>query len=325
MKTSLFRDGPEISRVGIGAWAAGGGGTWGPNESDDRVVEAIGRGFDSGSTWIDTAEVYGGGGGSEEIVGRAIRGRDDVLVFTKVGPQPDGTGVRPAQIRAALDGSRRRLGREVIDLYQVHWRDPEVPLEETWETMAALVEEGAVRWIGVSNLTLPEVQSCAALRPVDIIQIQGSVLFDEELQSFGQWAQESGTGILAYGALGFGILSASAPRLPQFDDWRGGAFGRDDFFVDDNYRRHFEPAAYARRRELASSLEKLACAHGITLPQLALAWVARQPGVTGVLAGTRTPKHAEENAAAGAVELNGSVWSEVERLRGALVGTGDSA
>jgi aryl-alcohol dehydrogenase-like predicted oxidoreductase len=281
-------------------------------------VEAIVRGLDGGSTWIDTAEVYGGGGGSETIVSRALHGRDGVLVFTKVAPQPDGTGVRPAQIRAALDNSRRRLGREVIDLFQLHWRDPEVPLEDTWETMADLASEGAVRWIGVSNLTLGEVRQCALIRRVDTVQIQGSILHDEELRSFGQWARETGTGIIAYGALGFGILSASAPSAPQFDDWRGGSYGRDDFFVDDNYRRHFEPSPYARRRELASSLGELSHANGITLPQLALAWVARQPGVTGVLAGTRTPEHAEENAAAGTIEFDDATWDEVERLRSAL-------
>src|SRR5437763_8316736 len=137
--------GPESSVTGLGAWEAGGI-SWGPNESDEGVVEAMRAALDAGMTWIDTAEVYGNGR-SEELVGAAIAGRrDELLVFTKVAPKEDGgggIGVRPEQVHAAIRGSLRRLGVEHVDLYQVHWPDEGgVPIEETWGAMAELQDQG---------------------------------------------------------------------------------------------------------------------------------------------------------------------------------------
>src|ERR671918_627117 len=138
-KQRLGSGGPEISVVGFGAWEAGGD-AWGPNPSDDEAVEAMVAGLDAGIDWIDTAEVYGDGR-SEELVGRAIQGRrDQVVVATKVAPRPDGTGFRRDEVRTACEGSLKRLGLDRIDLYQLHWRDGRVPVEETWEAMAALVD-----------------------------------------------------------------------------------------------------------------------------------------------------------------------------------------
>src|ERR671918_2890873 len=135
----LGSNGPEISVIGYGAWEAGGD-AWGPNESDQVVIDAIRAGLDAGIAWIDTAEVYGDGK-SEELVGRAVEGRrDGVVVATKVAPRPDGTGFRRDEVRTACEGSLKRLGLDRIDLYQLHWRDGRVPVEETWEAMAALVD-----------------------------------------------------------------------------------------------------------------------------------------------------------------------------------------
>ena len=144
----LGTDGPEISVVGYGAWEAGGN-HWGANTSEGDVVAAIHAGLDAGMTWVDTAEVYGDGV-SERIVGRALAGRDDVLVFTKVAPD-EGSGIRPDEIARAIDASLQRLGRDHVDLYQVHWPDDDVPLEESWGAMAEVVAAGKARHIGVSN------------------------------------------------------------------------------------------------------------------------------------------------------------------------------
>jgi aryl-alcohol dehydrogenase-like predicted oxidoreductase len=128
---NLGTGGPEISVVGYGAWQAGGA-QWGGPAPDDEVIAAIRAAVDSGQTWIDTAEVYGQGR-SEELVGRAIAGRrDDVLLFTKVAPDEEGSGIRPDEIRSAIQGSLRRLGTDHVDLYQVHWPDERIPVEETW-------------------------------------------------------------------------------------------------------------------------------------------------------------------------------------------------
>ena len=155
----LGRDGPAISAVGYGAWQAGGA-EWGEPRSDAEVVAAIRAAVDAGMTWIDTAEVYGDGT-SERLVGRALEGRrDGVLVFSKVAPEPDGSGIRPDQVRTAVRVAVTRSGSTTLDLYQVHWPDDGVPVEETWGAMAELVSEGLVRGIGVSNFDRPLVERC---------------------------------------------------------------------------------------------------------------------------------------------------------------------
>ena len=136
--TQLGSNGPDLSVIGYGAWEAGGT-NWGPNESDEAVVEAIRAALDAGINWIDTAEVYGKGV-SESLVGRAIGGRrDEVIVASKVAPEPEGSGFRPKQVRAACEGSLARLGIDVIDLFQLHWPDDSgIPVEDTWGAMAEL-------------------------------------------------------------------------------------------------------------------------------------------------------------------------------------------
>ena len=136
--------GPEISVVGYGAWQAGGA-NWGDRSPDDDVIAAMRAAIDSGQTWIDTAEVYGKGR-SEELVGRAIAGRrDDALLFTKVAPDDEGSGIRPDEIHSAIRASLRRLGTDRVDLYQVHWPDERIPVEETWAAMAQVVARRAGR------------------------------------------------------------------------------------------------------------------------------------------------------------------------------------
>src|SRR5206468_12601545 len=138
-------DGPEMSVIGYGSWEAGGT-DWGPNASDEVVIAAIRAALDAGVNWIDTAEVYGQGT-AEELVARAIEGhRDEVFITTKVAPIEEGTGLRPDEIHRAIRGSLQRLRSGRVDVYQVHWLDEDVPLEETWGAMRDLVQEGLVRW-----------------------------------------------------------------------------------------------------------------------------------------------------------------------------------
>lgn len=301
-----------VSPVGFGSWAAGGGRTWGPNRSDAEVVRAMHAAFDAGANWVDTAEVYGGGGGSERIVGRALSGRPEVLACTKVAPRPDGSGLRRSDIRRALDGSRRRLGRDTIDLYQVHWVDPDVRLEETWTALAEIAEKGAVRWLGLSNVTPEEVARCRRIRPVDTVQLQGSLLHDAEVRAHLDAARRYGSAIICYGVLGFGILAGEPSG--DFADWRGGRYGREDFFVNDNYVRHFSPRAYRRRCQFARALAEVAMSFDVTPAQLALRWMLDR-GATAVLAGTRSPLHAVENVRAGAIDLTRDLREGIEALR----------
>lgn len=301
-RRSLGTEGPEIAVIGLGGWEAGGGRTWGPNESDDEVVTALRSGFDLGVDWIDTAEVYAQGR-SEEVVGRALDGYPDVRVFTKVGPQPDGTGVRPDEVTRAAEGSLRRLGRDAIDVYQVHWRDPDVPIESTWEAMAALVDRGVVRSVGLSNVGARDLERCAAIRHVDSLQPQGSLLFRDELDALLPVCRRLGTGVVCYGPLAFGLLTGAISD-DGYTDWRGGGYGMDDFFVAENYERFFAPGALALQRRRVAALAPVAEELGLTTAQAALAWLLAQPGVTGAIAGSRSRRHIAENLEAARASLS---------------------
>jgi aryl-alcohol dehydrogenase-like predicted oxidoreductase len=293
---ALGREGPLISPVGLGGWEAGGGRTWGPNSSDDDVVAVLCRGFDEGATWIDTAEVYAKGR-SEEVVGRALAARPDVMVFTKVGPRPDGTGIRAEDVARAAEASLVRLGRDVIDLYQVHWRDPDVPLEETWTGMAELVQRGLVRHIGLSNFGAADVLRCERIRHVDALQIQGSLLYRDELATTLATCRDNGTGVLCYGPLAYGLLAGDGRTT--YSDWRSGTYNLDDFFVVENVERFFSADALPRMHDYVARLRTLAAELGRSPVELALGWLLAQDGVSGVIVGTRDADHVVENVRAG--------------------------
>jgi aryl-alcohol dehydrogenase-like predicted oxidoreductase len=295
-----------ISVVGFGTWEAGGG-VWGENESDDRVIDAIRAGLDAGITWVDTAEVYGRGR-SEELVGRAIEGRE-VFVATKVAPQPGGTGFRATEIRAACEASLRRLGRERIDLYQLHWPDDSgVPLEETWEAMAALVEEGLAGHVGVSNFDRERIETCSRVRRVDSLQTHFSLLHPGNRDLIA-WCGKRGIATVVYGPLAYGLLTGAIDADTEFgeDDWRSGAVGSMSY-----YRQLFAPGKLERSLAAVGRLRPIAARLGIGVAQLALAWTLHQEGVTSAIAGSRNPDHARENAAAGSSELPPDVLDEIE-------------
>jgi methylglyoxal reductase len=309
-RRTLGSHGTAISVIGLGGWEAGGGRTWGENRSDAEVTRALRRGFDLGVNWIDTAEVYARGR-SEEIVGRAVRGHDDVLVFTKVAPRPDGTGLRPREVATAVEASLRRIGREAIDVYQVHWRDPVVPIEETWEAMAKLAERGLVRHVGLSNITSEDVRRCARIRHVDSVQLHASLLHTDELRRLLPVCRELGTGVVCYGALAFGLLSGSLIER-RFSDWRGGGYGQEDFFIAENYARFFAPAVLSAQLRRVRSLTGVAAELGITPAQAALGWLVAQPGVAGALVGSRRPAHIEENVRGGRSVLSARALERIE-------------
>lgn len=298
---TLGSGGLEISTVGLGAWEAGGG-EYGSGPADQQVIEAYHAGFDSGIDWIDTAEVYGPHT-SEELVGRAVADRPEVMVFTKVGPRPMGSGYEPDAIRPAAEGSLRRIGREVIDLYQLHQPVPGLDIEAAWTAMAELVDDGLVRFIGVSNCDREQLELCHRIRPVDSLQPQFSML-SRELGELIAWCGEQGIGVIAYGPLAFGLLTGAISTETRFspDDWRSGE--TDVPAVQRLYEGLFAPEVFDANLAKSESLEPIAKRLGLTRAQLALAWAIHQPGVTGVICGTRSPRRAEENAAAGSAELS---------------------
>jgi aryl-alcohol dehydrogenase-like predicted oxidoreductase len=310
MRTNrLGSQGPEISVVGFGAWEAGGD-VWGPNPSEPQVVEAIRAGMDAGITWIDTAEVYGDGT-SEALVGRALRGRrDGVLVATKVAPRPSGTGFRAGEVRRACEASLERLGVDRIDLYQLHWSDDSVPVEETWEAMAGLVDEGRVRHIGVSNFGDELIERCERIRHVDSLQPNFSMLHLEN-RDLIRWCGDRGIGVVCYGPLAYGLLTGAITMDTEFDprDWRSGRGGGTS-----SYRAMFAPGKKERSLAVVEALRPIAERLEVTLAQLALAWVVHQPGATSAIAGSRNPEHVRQNAGAGDVELDEATLKEIEDI-----------
>jgi aryl-alcohol dehydrogenase-like predicted oxidoreductase len=299
----LGSDGPDITTVGYGAWQAGGG-SWGTPRSDAEVIAAIQAAVDAGMSWIDTAEVYGSGT-SERLVGRAIAGRrDEVLVFTKVAPSDEGSGIRPEQIGRAVRGSLERLGIEHIDLYQVHWRDDAVPVEETWGAMADLVSQGLVRRIGVSNFDRPLLERCLPIHPVASVQNELSLLRRDDVDGLLPWLAAQGIGYLAYSPLGSGLLTGRFGREHVFEagDWRSGEFSAE---------------VLAEAAAVVDAVRPVADRTGIPVPALALAWVVSRPGVTAAIAGSLNPANVAANARASEVEVDRDVLDELDQAASA--------
>jgi aryl-alcohol dehydrogenase-like predicted oxidoreductase len=288
----------EISVVGYGAWQAGGS-SWGEPRPDAEVVEAMRAAIDSGQNWIDTAEVYGNGV-SERLVGRAIAGRrDEVFVFTKVAPIEEGSGHRPEQIRSAVHGSLERLGIDHIDLYQLHWPEEGVPVEDSWEAMAELVSEGLVRHIGVSNFDRALIERCTPIHPVASVQNEFSLLHAGDREALLPWLHEQGIGYLCYSPLASGLLT--------------GAYGPDARFGEDDWRsREFTAEAIAEAAARVGQLRPIADRLGTDAPTLALAWAIHQPGVTAVIAGSLRAANVRKNSAAGDLLLDAATLEQME-------------
>jgi aryl-alcohol dehydrogenase-like predicted oxidoreductase len=310
----LGATGPELSRVGFGAWAIGGPWRfgWGDVDDDDSVA-AIRHAVELGINWVDTAAVYGLGH-SEEVVGRALapyRVGEDVFVFTKCGRRwhgrPEGVienDLRPASIREECEDSLRRLGVERIDLYQFHWPDwmTGTALEDSWETMAELVDEGKVRWIGVANFDVEQLALCEAIRHVDSVQPPLSLLSRGARETVLPWAAEHGTGVIVYSPMASGLLT--------------GAFDRDRIaqLDADDWRREspaFREPALERNLDLVEKLRAVAAQLGTTIPELAVAWTLAQVGVTGAIVGARLPRHVDGWVGAPDLELSVDALSRI--------------
>jgi aryl-alcohol dehydrogenase-like predicted oxidoreductase len=286
----LGSSGIEITRVGFGAWALGGGGWqhgWG-EQDDEESVRAIRAAVEAGVNWIDTAPVYGLGH-SEEIVGRALRQlpeNDRPYVFTKCGltfdrehPERGPRNVMaPASVRSELESSLRRLGLEQIDLYQVHWPPQDgTPLDEYWSTMVELRSEGLVRAIGLSNHSASQLRAAERIGHVDALQPPFSMIHRGAAELIETAARQD-TGVIVYSPMQSGLLSGlmTAQRVADMpeDDWR---HGHEDFTGEN----------LVRNLELAEALRPVAERLGVPVPAVPVAWTLCWPGVSGAIVGAR--------------------------------------
>jgi aryl-alcohol dehydrogenase-like predicted oxidoreductase len=304
----LGTNGPDITTVGFGAWAAGGGGWafgWGPQD-DAASIAAIRHALAKGVNWIDTAAVYGYGH-SEEVVGRALAGLPDPerpLVFTKCGLRwnqadrmaPPARDSRPARVREECEASLRRLGVERIDLYQFHWPDETgTPVEDSWGEMLDLAGEGKVRWVGVSNYNTALLEACESVGHVQSLQPPFSLIRRDVAGAEIPWCAKHETGVIVYSPMQSGLLTDS------FTAARAAAFAADD------WRRQspqHQPPKLERNLALRDALRPIASKHGATVASVAVAWTLAWPGVTGAIVGARRPEQVDGWIAAATLRLD---------------------
>jgi aryl-alcohol dehydrogenase-like predicted oxidoreductase len=303
--------GLTLTTVGLGTWAIGGPWQWGWGpQDDDEAVAAILAALEAGINWIDTAPAYGLGH-SEELVGRALRQtKHKPLIATKCGLRWNEKKERvpclkPDSIRRECQASLDRLGVDRIDLYQMHWPEPPEEIERAWEEMARLADEGKVRYLGVSNYNVEQMERVRRIHPVASLQPPYSMLHREVEKELLGYCGRSQIGVVAYSPIQRGLLT--------------GKFTRDRLaaLAPDDHRRRipdFQEPQFSATLELVEQLQKIARRHGRPVAQLAIAWVLRRPEVTAAIVGARRPKQIAETAGAGDWSLDKKDIDEIETL-----------
>jgi aryl-alcohol dehydrogenase-like predicted oxidoreductase len=291
-----------ITPIGVGAWAIGGGGWefgWGPQEDDDSLA-AINEALDRGINWIDTAAAYGLGH-SEQIVGRALKARTKrPFVFTKCSLVWDergkiGHSLRASSIRREAEDSLRRLDIDVIDLYQIHWPDPDVDIEEGWTEMARLQDQGKVRYIGVSNFNVQQMKRAQKIAPIASLQPPYSLLAREAEEEILPYALNNRIGVIVYSPMYSGLLSGAMTRtrianLPP-DDWR-------------LRNPNFQEPLLSRNLRVVRLLRDIGDRHGRTPGEVAIAWTLHNFAVTAAIVGVRTSDQVNGIIGAGEFRLD---------------------
>ena len=308
----LGNTGMYITPLGFGTWAIGGGGwkfAWG-SQDDEQSIASIHRALDLGINWIDTAAVYGLGH-SEEIVARALKGRSErPYVFTKCSRVWDQHGeitssLKAQSIRRECEDSLRRLQIDVIDLYQLHWPMPDADLEEGWSTMAQLKKEGKVRYIGVCNFNVEQMQRAMRIAPVSSLQPPYSLVKPGVENDILPFCLERDIGVIVYSPMMSGLLTGRMSReriakLPE-DDWRK----RDAEFLEPRLSRNLA---------LVEKLGEIGYMHNRAPGEVAIAWTLRNRAVTGAIVGARNPEQVDNNIGAAEFRLTGSEIAEIEEF-----------
>ena len=290
----------QISPIGLGTWAMGGGNWqfgWG-EQDDTQSIAAIERALDLGINWIDTAAAYGLGR-SEEIVARALKGRvEKPYIFTKCslvwknGEREVTNKLKAESIRREVEASLRRLQIETIDLYQIHWPVPDEDIEEGWRTMAELQKAGKVRYIGVSNFDVSQMQRAMRIAPISSLQPPYSLIRREIEQEILPFCRENHIGVIVYSPMQSGLLTGRMTReriakLPE-DDWR-----KSD--------KEFQEPRLSHNLALAEKLREIAVLYERTPAEAAIAWTLMNPAVTGAIVGVRNVE--QVNTIIGAAEF----------------------
>ena len=292
----------QITPLGIGAWAMGGAGwafSWGAQD-DNESIGAIHAALDGGINWIDTAAVYGLGH-SEEVVARALQGRSNrPYVFTKCErvwgeDRQIKKSLKRESIFAECEASLRRLQVDAIDLYQIHWPEPDEDVEEGWSALADLQKQGKVRWIGVSNFNAQQLERAQAIAPVTSLQPPYSMIQADIEAEILPFCGKNNIGTLVYSPMKSGMLSGAMSRE------RLASLPEDDFR---KRTPNFQEPLFTRNLNLVEVLREIGAAHGRTPGEVAIAWVLRRPEVTAAIVGMRSSKQVDGVIAAADFRLN---------------------
>lgn len=306
-KKQLGNSDMQLTPIGFGAWAIGGGDwqyAWGPQE-DQKSIEAIHRALDAGVNWIDTAAVYGLGH-SEEVVGTALKGvSTKPYVFTKCSMTwgPDRKIVQTMKkIREEVEGSLRRLGLDVIDLYQIHWPVPDEEIEEGWTTMAELQREGKVRYIGVSNFSVAQMERALRIAPITSLQPPYSMINRSNEAEILPFCEARGIGVINYSPMQSGLLTGAmtkerVAKMPQ-DDFRRNS-------------RQFQEPLISRNLELVEVLRGIGKRHGVEPGVVAIAWTLHHPAITAAIVGGRSAQQVEGVLPAATFRLSDDEFAEI--------------
>ncbi|MDZ8236371.1 MAG: aldo/keto reductase [Nostoc sp. ChiQUE01a] len=300
----------HITPIGFGAWAIGGGDWafgWG-TQDDEESIAAINRALDLGVNWIDTAAIYGLGH-SEEIVAQALKGRSNrPYIFTKCSliwneNGKIGNSLKADSIRQEVEASLRRLNIETIDLYQIHWPNPDPEIEEGWTTLAKLKDEGKVRYIGVSNFNVQQLQRAQNIAPVTSLQPPYSLVKPNVENEILPFCKENNIGVIVYSPMQSGLLTGkmTPERVANFpdDDWRKNS-------------SEFQEPRLSRNLKLVEVLQKIGEQHGRSPGEVAIAWTLNNPAVTAAIVGGRNPQQVEGIIGAGEFRLNQQELDEIE-------------
>ena len=313
MKTrKLGFAGINITKVGLGTWAIGGGGwkfAWGPQD-DKKSIDTILRALELGINWIDTASAYGLGH-SEEIVGKALEGFKELpFIATKCGRRWDRNGnmyarLKRDSIRKEVDDSLKRLKVDVIDLYQIHWPEPDEDIEEAWETITDFIEDGLIHYSGVSNFSVEQIKRIMNIHPVASLQPPYSILKRDIEDEILPFCKKHNIGVIVYSPMHKGLLTG------KFTKDRVKGLPKDDHRRKDS---EFLEPKISSNLKLTRNLEPIAERNNITLAQLAIAWTLRREEVTAAIVGARDPSQIEETVLASDLELKYEDIKEIEKI-----------
>ncbi|WP_273889231.1 aldo/keto reductase [Rubrobacter naiadicus] len=311
--TRFGRTNLNVSRIAFGTWQAGG--DWGAPQKEE-IKSAIRRALDLGVNFFDTAQAYGFGE-AERLLGEALAPelksrREEVVLATKGGLRMEGDTLlrdaSPGWLRKGVEDSLRFLGTDYVDLYQLHWPDPDVPVEESAGALDEMVREGKIRYVGVSNFDEEQMAAFEKVRKLDALQPPYHLFRREIEERILPYCAGHGIGVLVYGPLAHGLLSGRMTKQTRFpeDDWRSKS-------------PMFQGEAFEKNLEKVEELKRFAGERGYTLPQLAVAWTLANPAVDAAIVGARRPDHIEGTAPAAEIDLSEEELREIDEImRGAV-------